>query len=516
MSAASPDQLLPPNGSLAADSSGTPPVGGSLHPELARTSMPGRSSAQLRDPAPFLNACRTADTVMAVGTLLAVFVLSNLHQEPKGFEQFLSVRLSVKNLLLLLLFAAVWRAIFSWFGLYEWVKVRNRGAEAFRVLTATGLGGVLALIFPLTSMGHSFHVSTVVYFTLLVGVVTLMTRRVLRTVLAPDTTAIAQVVIVGTGPRARRACMDLLGQPDWHTVVGFVDNHEVSADGPLPAPLLGNLTQLEDILARSGIDEVIVALPIRSCYAEIQSTIHSCERVGVRVKYLADVFQQTRHAPRYEGSAGLPLVTMPMVVEDVRLLAKRLVDIAGAGLGLVVLSPVLLVTAIAIRATSPGPVFFSQERYGLNRRRFRMYKFRTMVVDAQERQAMLEDMNEAVGPIFKIKGDPRITRVGAFLRRTSLDEVPQFFNVLRGEMSLVGPRPLPTRDVERFGEAWLMRRFSVLPGVTGLWQVNDRRSLEFDSLIALDLKYIDEWSLALDCKILAQTPLAVIRGQHGM
>jgi lipopolysaccharide/colanic/teichoic acid biosynthesis glycosyltransferase len=145
-----------------------------------------------------------------------------------------------------------------------------------------------------------------------------------------------------------------------------------------------------------------------------------------------------------------------------------------------------------------------------------MYKLRTMVADAAARQAEVENLNEAAGPIFKIKADPRITPVGGFLRRTSIDELPQLFNVLRGDMSLVGPRPLPIRDVERFDESWLMRRFSVLPGVTGLWQVSGRRSLQFDSLISLDLKYIDEWSLALDFQILARTPWAVLRGQHGM
>jgi exopolysaccharide biosynthesis polyprenyl glycosylphosphotransferase len=359
-------------------------------------------------------------------------------------------------------------------------------------------------------------VSTVIYFTLVVGLGTLAARHVLRTTLAPATDAVIQVVIVGTGPRAQHAYASLLSLADPHAVVGFVDNQDVAAPGRLPAPVLGTLKQLDGLLARSGIDEVVVALPIRSCYSEIQEVIEVCERVGVRVKYLADVFQHRRHSPRLEGSDQLPVIAMPMVAEDVRLVAKRLLDIAGSGLGLLVLSPVLLLAVLAIKLTSPGPIFFTQERYGLNRRRFRMYKLRTMVADAAARQAEVENLNEAAGPIFKIKADPRITPVGGFLRRTSIDELPQLFNVLRGDMSLVGPRPLPIRDVERFDESWLMRRFSVLPGVTGLWQVSGRRSLQFDSLISLDLKYIDEWSLALDFQILARTPWAVLRGQHGM
>jgi exopolysaccharide biosynthesis polyprenyl glycosylphosphotransferase len=492
---------------IAAEDIGSVP----LHPDLARTRT-GRVALSHRDPGPFLRACRLVDSVVAIGALLSVFVLSNLHQEPRGLEQFLSVRLSVKNLVALALFAAMWRALFSWMGLYEWLKVRDRASEALRLSVACLLGGVMALVFPLTGNGGSFLVSTVVYFTVVVALATLAARHILRTTLAPATDAVTQVVIVGTGPRAQRAHASLLGLADPHAVVGFVDNHDVAAPGRLPAPVLGTLKQLEGLLARSGIDEVVVALPIRSCYSEIQDVIEVCERVGVRAKYLADVFQHRRQSPRLEGSEGLPLIAMPMVAEDVRLVAKRLLDIAGAGLGLLLVSPVLLVAALAIKLTSPGPVLFTQERYGLNRRRFKMYKLRTMVADASARQSEVESLNQAEGPIFKIKDDPRITRVGGLLRRTSVDELPQLFNVLRGDMSLVGPRPLPMRDVERFDESWLMRRFSVLPGVTGLWQVSGRQSLQFNSLITLDLKYIDEWSLRLDSRILLRTIPAVLAG----
>jgi lipopolysaccharide/colanic/teichoic acid biosynthesis glycosyltransferase len=160
-----------------------------------------------------------------------------------------------------------------------------------------------------------------------------------------------------------------------------------------------------------------------------------------------------------------------------------------------------------------GPVIFAQERFGFNKRRFRMFKFRTMITDAEALQSTLEDRNEAAGPVFKIKDDPRVTRIGKFLRKTSLDELPQLWNVLRGDMSLVGPRPLPLRDVHRFSESWLMRRFSVRPGVTGLWQVSGRSDLTFSRWVALDLQYIDRWSLGLDLKILAMTVPAVLKGR---
>ena len=173
------------------------------------------------------------------------------------------------------------------------------------------------------------------------------------------------------------------------------------------------------------------------------------------------------------------MVSLKVVQDDYRLVVKRCIDIVGAIVGLVLFGPLMLAIAAAIKLTSPGPALFSQERYGLHKRRFRMYKFRTMVLDAEKQQADLESCNEAQGPVFKIRNDPRITSIGRLLRKTSLDELPQFFNVLRGEMSLVGPRPLPKRDVSRFDDASLMRRFSVKPGLTCLWQVNGRSNTAF-------------------------------------
>jgi exopolysaccharide biosynthesis polyprenyl glycosylphosphotransferase len=191
---------------------------------------------------------------------------------------------------------------------------------------------------------------------------------------------------------------------------------------------------------------------------------------------------------------------------------KRLLDILISGIALLIFLPFFLITAIAIKLTSSGPVFFVQERIGLNKRRFRVYKFRTMVPDAEKKQAELEFLNEVSGPIFKIKKDPRVTSVGRILRKLSIDEVPQLFNVLKGDMSLVGPRPLPIKDYNGFSEDWHRRRFSVRPGITCLWQVNGRSSLPFERWMEMDMEYIDKWSLWLDLKILAKTFPSVLRG----
>jgi exopolysaccharide biosynthesis polyprenyl glycosylphosphotransferase len=300
-----------------------------------------------------------------------------------------------------------------------------------------------------------------------------------------------------------------------YTCVGFVDSEPVPMNGT-PIRMLGGIAELESLLVHEPIDEVLIALPIKSQYAGVQRALRICERVGVQATYLADVFEHGLARPRFSQTESLAVVTLPMRTDDSRLMVKRGMDIVGAIIALVVLSPLLVVTALAVKLTSPGPVLFKQPRYGYNRRRFPMYKFRTMAIDAEQRMAELEHLNEATGPVFKMKKDPRLTRIGGFLRATSIDELPQLFNVLLGHMSLVGPRPLPVRDVVRFSEATLMRRFSVLPGMTGLWQVSGRSSLDFSEWITLDLKYIDNWSLLEDLRILLITVPVVLRGRGAM
>jgi exopolysaccharide biosynthesis polyprenyl glycosylphosphotransferase len=209
---------------------------------------------------------------------------------------------------------------------------------------------------------------------------------------------------------------------------------------------------------------------------------------------------------------GMPIVTLGSVPPfSWRTEAKRLMDLFVSVVMLIVSGPLLLATAIAIKLDSPGPVFFVQERVGFNKRRFRMIKFRTMAIDAEDRMKELEHLNEKQGtPIFKIKNDPRITRVGRWLRKTSIDELPQLLNVLVGDMSIVGPRPLSVRDATRMEEAWQKRRFSVKPGLTCLWQVSGRSNLSFEQWMKLDLEYIDHWSLGLDASILLRTIPAIV------
>ena len=211
-----------------------------------------------------------------------------------------------------------------------------------------------------------------------------------------------------------------------------------------------------------------------------------------------------------EGLAVLTIQSGPL--DSWRLVVKRLIDIVVSAGVLIALSPFLVVVSLLIKLESCGPVFFTQERVGYNKRRFKILKFRTMVVGSDQQQQALELLNEAKGPVFKIRNDPRITRIGKFLRRFSIDELPQLVNVLKGDMSLVGPRPLPIRDVERIELRWHRRRFSIKPGITCLWQVNGRSEIGFDEWVRMDLEYIDRWSLALDMRILLKTLPAVLQG----
>jgi exopolysaccharide biosynthesis polyprenyl glycosylphosphotransferase len=324
-----------------------------------------------------------------------------------------------------------------------------------------------------------------------------------------------KVLFIGTGGRADELRTRLLSNHTNVEILGCLDDEYLGMNRTADK-YLGPIDQLAGLLKQQPVEVVYIGLPVKSHYLQIQSVIELCEAVGVEVQHLVDIFSTTRATYRTLALGHELTCVGDHPHEAAQRLLKRALDLAVATAAIVATAPAMLAIAIAIKVTSRGPVFFVQQRYGLHRKCFPMFKFRTMVVDAEQRQAELENRNESGGPTFKLKADPRITKVGAFLRRTSMDELPQLFNVLRGEMSLVGPRPLPQRDVSRFDEYWLLRRFSVLPGLTCLWLVRGRSNTRFDEWIRQDLEYIDGWSIGLDVKILFQTIPAVLRGSGAM
>jgi len=456
---------------------------------------------------------RLTDSVLGVGLLLTAFLATNLNQMPHGVNDFLSIRLTLKNLLLVGLFSVGWRITCTVCGLYRYRRQYRVGEEAARIIAAVALGSGVALVLPAISVTGAFRPVAILYFGMVATFMLLVTRVVARQTLPRTQLDTRHVLVVGSGPRAVEAYQALRrNEAGKFRLVGFVDSAEGSSNENVQRRRLGGFEDLEAVLMRYAVDEVLIALPVKSCYATIQSAIHICEKVGVQIRHPADVFRYAR-ARTLPGGDRFTIHAMTLPPDDARMRVKRVMDVVGAGVLLVLFSPLLLAAALAIKLTTAGPVIFAQTRFGLNRRQFRMFKFRTMVPEAESLQPALESLNEAVGPVFKIRDDPRLTPVGRVLRRTSIDELPQLVNVLRGDMSLVGPRPLPLRDVHRFAEAALMRRFSVRPGLTCLWQISGRSNLGFDEWIRLDLKYIDEWSLWLDLRILVQTVPAVLRGE---
>ncbi|HET7809113.1 MAG TPA: sugar transferase [Steroidobacteraceae bacterium] len=323
-----------------------------------------------------------------------------------------------------------------------------------------------------------------------------------------------KVLIVGTGDRARRLSTKLHEHSDWGVdVIGYLDSDVTQAGVCVdPQQILGHVDQIESILQRNVVDEVIVAVP-RTVLKDIQVIADVCEEEGVTLRFMADVFDLRATRMGLVRLDEIPLLTFePVAQDESKLVVKRLFDLVITLAAMPLIAPVLLAVAIAVKLDSPGPAFFTQTRVGLRKRPFKMYKFRSMYVDAEQRLKDIEHLNEAQGPIFKIANDPRVTRVGRFIRKTSLDELPQLFNVLRGHMSLVGPRPMSLRDVGLFDRSIQRKRFSVRPGLTCLWQVSGRSNLPFEKWLELDLAYIDGWSLTLDFKVLLKTIPTVLKG----
>ena len=319
------------------------------------------------------------------------------------------------------------------------------------------------------------------------------------------------ILIVGTGRRAQEFLSLALKHREWgYHIVGFVDRDSKMVGRKISEyAVMGSLDDLPKILETTVIDEVVFVVP-RSWLPVIEKCILYCESVGVRSTLSTDFFdlEIASGVPKeLDGFTYLTFETSRM--KHAELFIKRSMDIFFSSAVLIACAPLFAVVAIFIKTTSPGPVFFRQLRCGLNGRRFWLFKFRSMVPDAEKRLEALKGQNEMTGPVFKMTNDPRLTGIGRFLRRTSLDEFPQFWNVLRGDMSIVGPRPPIPKEVEQY-EPWQRRRLSMKPGITCIWQVSGRNEIGFEDWMKLDLQYIDRWSLWLDTKILFLTVRAVL------
>jgi exopolysaccharide biosynthesis polyprenyl glycosylphosphotransferase len=467
-----------------------------------------------------LNAMKLFD----LGLVFLSFGMATYLVESAGknvpLAQVLSMRVKLSNFAIFALALFLCHAMFALCGLYESRRLSSKFTETLDVLKATSLSTLcltgLSLIFSLRA------VYTPRFLLLFWGIVTLalaLSHLLLRFWLAGvrrNGHNLRHILILGTNARAIQFARKIVTAPEQgYRLVGFVDVDwplldEFKATG---FSLACDFSGVAEFLRHNVVDEVAIYLPLRSYYGQAAQMVGVCEQHGIILRFDTDVFNLKHAKPRVVADDDAAQIVTPGVVsEGWPLVFKRALDLTVSTIVLLFLAPILLLTAALIKLTSPGPAFFEQQRVGLNKRKFQMYKFRTMVPDAERIQEELLHLNEMTGPVFKITNDPRITPIGKILRKTSIDELPQLLNVLKGDMSLVGPRAIPLRDYRLFDEDWQRRRFSVPPGITCLWQIRGRSSLPFEQWMELDMEYIDKWSVWLDLEILARTIPAVIKG----
>ncbi len=455
-------------------------------------------------------------SLMACSLGTAILWISYPHDH-HTFANFLAMRVKLSNFLIFAFLIAAWRLLFRQCGLYKSHRLSTKWEEIGDTVRAT-TGATLVLM--LATAPFSVHIVSPRFLlafwfagTLAIGGVRLVLRA-LASELRKRGRNLRHILILGTNSRALNFARTLSGQPErGYRLVGFVDDKWQEFETFLRSgyPLASDYESLPEFLRRNVVDEVAVFLPLRSFHGHCSEIAGLCQQHGITLRFDSDIFGLKASGLIHEEFEGDHHISTG-VRNPLHIAAKRVFDLVAASLILICVSPILLVAAILIKLSDRGPVFFQQERVGVNKRRFHIYKFRTMVRNAERLVGQLESRNEMSGPVFKMKNDPRITPIGKVLRKTSIDELPQLLNVIKGEMSMVGPRPLPVRDFEGFNEDWQRRRFSVRPGITCLWQVSGRNGIPFEQWMKLDLQYLDEWSLWLDLKILAQTIPAVLKG----
>ncbi len=381
------------------------------------------------------------------------------------------------------------------------------------------------LILFLTSLGFiiiaklfSVEINYLRFFTLFICIAMLLNivlRRLMQyafSLIFQNKRNIRNIVIVGSNQRA----VDFMNYINDNAflgvrVVGFIDDCNYSGK---EINILGGLDTIDSVIRQNVIHGIVVNLPIRSFYDTIKSIINIAQEQGISVNYLTNIFEPDSPYMRSYQLGSIPAVVIYNApLEDWQISIKRFIDVVIASIVLACSLPVLAMAAICIKLSDGGPIFFVQERVGYFKNTFKLIKLRTMSIDAANEHSKLEALNEMDGPVFKIANDPRVMPIGRFLRRYGIDELPQLVNVLKGDMSLVGPRPLAMRDYKGFSEDWLRRRFSVRPGLTCYWQTTkNRNKLSFNEWMNLDMQYIDKWSIMEDFKILFRTIPAVIRG----
>jgi exopolysaccharide biosynthesis polyprenyl glycosylphosphotransferase len=402
-------------------------------------------------------------------------------------------------------------------GVYPYKPGRNVVEEGYVIATATTMGVVVLIVISLAFNPLSYSRLIYLYTAVLVTILLSLSRGLIALVrnhLRRFGIGVQRVLLIGVGDVGRMVMRTIAARPDFgYQLVGFLDDNPAKGSTDIgPFRALGPVENCGAILDQFEVDSVIVCLPWQT-HRTIQRLLNTCDQNHVRALVVPDFFQMTKDQMQVEQLNGIPLISKrAVVITGWNYVLKRAADILLGAVAGLALSPIMLAVALAIRLDSPGPVIYSQTRVGRNGRLFRCHKFRSMVEGADQMVHDLTEQNEASGPLFKLRDDPRRTRVGRFIRRWSIDELPQLWNVLKGEMSIVGPRPNLPDEVAHYQE-WHKKRLLVSPGITGLWQVSGRSDLTFDEMVLLDVYYVENWNMMVDFSIIVRSLPAVLRAK---
>jgi exopolysaccharide biosynthesis polyprenyl glycosylphosphotransferase len=457
-------------------------------------------------------------TAIAASSILAVVlmrVFASLHGFDRGLGAF--VDLPRGGIVTVIALVPLWLFVLYAFGMYSQtgrVVAGHMLSEGTRGFTALTVGIWVLLVSLLIIEGDDASLGYLIVFWMVAVVAVPLSRWLARAVAWQGPRFKERTLIVGAGSVGHLLAHKIANHPEYRLdLVGFLDDGDPVGPTDQSVPVVGGLADLSAVIRQRDIRRVIIAFS-RARHQQILDVVRTCSENGVRVNIVPRLFEILSSQTAVDDVEGIPLLNVATVeLSRFNMIVKRCFDLVVGGLLTLVALPLIAALALAIKLDSPGPVFFRQERMGRDGRVFRIFKLRSMRVDAERQRYELADQNDYSGPMFKMKRDPRVTRVGSFIRLWSLDEIPQLFNVMAGHMSLVGPRPLWVDEAARC-RGWTKKRLGITPGITGLWQVTGRNDVPFDEMVKLDYMYVTGWSLSWDVRLLLETIPAVL-GRRG-
>lgn len=457
------------------------------------------------------------DAVFILAAFFLAYLLTFYIRRNLGIEIWVTFNEFLKIYLWLgVLTVPIWIITMSYYGVYRDFRTKSFPEIAWSIFVTACitvlLMGSVTFIIKMEYASRAYVAFFIITGIVLLGMEKFALSRILHFLLRGGY-SLYNVLIVGTGSRAQEFIRIVQDHSDWGLeIVGLIDDDpKMLGKTVMGYDVIGRISDIPRVIREHVIDRVNFVIP-RLWLNRIEDAIYYCEREGITTAVSVDLYKPKLAKLRQSDFAGIPLIVyQTSVASEWQLFFKRIFDIAISLIGLLVLGPLLVFVSILIASTSKGSVLFRQVRSGLNGRKFTLYKFRSMFIGSEMKLKELKRQNEMDGPVFKMKRDPRVTPLGRLMRKLSIDELPQLFNVLRGHMSLVGPRPPIPAEVEMY-ESWQRRRLSMKPGLTCIWQVSGRNNIDFETWMEMDLQYIDNFSLWLDFKILVRTFFVVLTG----